>query len=37
MRERAKAINAELTVASQAGHGTEIAIYWVNTMEQQTL
>ena len=31
MRERAKAIGAELSVVSQPGHGTEIVIRWVET------
>ncbi len=36
MHERARAIGATLTVTSQVGHGTEIAIYWVKSLEQQT-
>jgi two-component system nitrate/nitrite sensor histidine kinase NarX len=31
MRERADAIGAKLSVASQPGHGTEIAIHWTET------
>jgi two-component system nitrate/nitrite sensor histidine kinase NarX len=37
MRERAKAIGAELSVVSQPGNGTEIAIRWVETSEKEAL
>lgn len=37
MRERATVIGAELSVTSQPGHGSEIAIHWVKTAEQETL
>jgi signal transduction histidine kinase len=37
MRERAKAIGAELSIVSQPGHGTEIAIHWLATPEQEIL
>ncbi len=37
MRERAKAIGATLSVASQPGQGTEIAIRWLKPSEQETL
>jgi signal transduction histidine kinase len=35
MRERAKTIGAALSVASQPGDGTEIAIHWVATSKQE--
>jgi PAS domain S-box-containing protein len=35
MRERAEAAGVELSVTSQPGHGTEIAIRWTETLEQQ--
>jgi signal transduction histidine kinase len=28
MRERAKAVNAELAVISQPGQGTQVTIHW---------
>lgn len=37
MRERAKAIGAALSVASQPGHGTDIAIHWAKTPDQEIL
>ena len=37
MRERAEAVGARLTVASQPGHGTEIAIRWTESGEQKVL
>lgn len=37
MRERAKAIGAVLSVASQPGHGAEITIHWARTPEQEAL
>jgi signal transduction histidine kinase len=37
MRERAKAIGAALSVASQPGHGTEIAVHWVEAPKKETL
>ena len=37
MRERAEAVGAELTVASQPGHGTEVRLRWPGTPKQETL
>ncbi len=37
MRERAKAIGAMLTVTSQPGQGTEIAVHWLSETEQTYL
>lgn len=36
MRERAKAISAELTVASQPGQGAEIVIHWNNHLKEES-
>lgn len=35
IRERAAAIGAKLTVTSQPGHGTEIAVRWSATSETE--
>ena len=35
MRERAEAVGARLTVASQPGHGTEIAVRWTKPVERE--
>ena len=35
MRERAAAVGATLSIASQPGHGTEIVVRWVETQEQE--
>jgi PAS domain S-box-containing protein len=35
MRERATAVGATLSINSQAGHGAEIVIRWVETQEQE--
>jgi len=35
MRERATAVGATLSIASQPGHGTEIIVRWVETQEQK--
>ena len=35
MRERAAAIGAKLSIASQPGHGTEITIRWAATQEEK--
>jgi signal transduction histidine kinase len=37
MRERAKAIGAELIISSQRGQGTEIFIRWAETQKQEAL
>jgi signal transduction histidine kinase len=37
MRERAKAIGAELAIVSQPGHGAEIFIRWLEAAEQESL
>jgi PAS domain S-box-containing protein len=37
MRERAKAIDAVLTVTSQPGQGTEITVHWLAKTEQKPL
>jgi two-component system nitrate/nitrite sensor histidine kinase NarX len=37
MRERAKAIGAELSIDSQPGHGSEIFIRWLAAPEQEVL
>lgn len=37
MRERAKAIGAQLSVTSQPGHGAEITLRWMGTPEQKIL
>jgi signal transduction histidine kinase len=37
MRERAQAIGAQFSIASQSGHGTEIAIHWGAASEQEVL
>jgi two-component system nitrate/nitrite sensor histidine kinase NarX len=31
MRERASAAGAELSIASQPGHGTELTVHWTKT------
>ena len=36
MRERAEAIGAALSITSEAGQGTEVAIQWAETPEPQT-
>jgi two-component system nitrate/nitrite sensor histidine kinase NarX len=35
MRERAEAVGAVLSVASQPGHGTEIALRWTEVLQQE--
>ena len=35
MRERAQAVGATLSIASQPGHGTEITIRWTRGPEQE--
>ena len=35
MRERAEAVQAQLTVASQPGHGTEVRLLWHNSPKQE--
>jgi len=37
MRERAKEINASLTVESKIGHGTEVVVIWKNMPEEEQL
>ncbi len=37
MRERAEAVGALLSVTSRPGHGTEIAISWMETREEKAL
>jgi signal transduction histidine kinase len=37
MRERAEAVGAVLSVASQPGHGTEIALRWTEAPEQEAI
>jgi signal transduction histidine kinase len=35
MRERAEAVGAQLTFASQPGHGTDVTLRWPGTLEQE--
>jgi signal transduction histidine kinase len=35
MRERAEAVGADLSVTSQPGHGTDIAIHWTEAPKQE--
>ena len=37
MRERAEAVQAQLTVTSQPGHGTEVRLRWPGTPKQEAL
>jgi len=37
MRERAQAVGAMLSIASQPGHGTEITIHWTKAPKQEAL
>jgi two-component system nitrate/nitrite sensor histidine kinase NarX len=37
MRERAEAVEAQLTVTSRAGHGTEVTLRWPGTLKQEAL
>jgi PAS domain S-box-containing protein len=37
MRERAQAVGAMLSIASQPGHGTEITIHWTKVPKQEAL
>jgi signal transduction histidine kinase len=35
MRERAQAVGAMLSIASQPGHGTEITVHWTKVPKQE--
>jgi two-component system nitrate/nitrite sensor histidine kinase NarX len=35
MRERAEAVNAQLTFTSRPGHGTEVTLHWPGTLKQE--
>ena len=37
MRERAQAVGAVLSIASQPGHGTELTIHWTEDQKQEAL
>jgi two-component system nitrate/nitrite sensor histidine kinase NarX len=37
MHERAEAVDAQLVVTSQPGHGTEVRLYWPKTAGTESL
>jgi nitrate/nitrite-specific signal transduction histidine kinase len=35
MRERAQAVNARLSIASEPDHGTQVALHWTQAAQQE--